>query len=772
LPGPEHGARKRVLRVAGRWASALAAAAIVAAGCAEETVPPAEEDGGDRALAAEDYTGAESCRECHQEAYGVWEKSAHARAMTIATPETVRGDFEQDTTHTYDGQTHHAVRRGDSYYIRTAGLDGEVRMFPVLYTLGARQHETYLTKFADGRIQVLPIYWDLEENRWYDAAEGTLEFGRSFTPSDFLFWANPGRTWNDRCFDCHCSQMRKRYDLVTNTYDTAVGDLTINCEACHGPGGEHVRFWREALAKPQVGQQPDRSLVRLGRLPPDRQVEVCAQCHAKKSALRTGYRPGDDFLDFYEMNLLDDEESYWPDGLVKILAYPYLQFAGSKCFRMADLTCTGCHGDHGGPLPVDLVADPSDGGLCSRCHPTITADPTSHTFHKPGGTGNDCMACHMPQTFINFLTTTDHRLGSPVPEATARLGVPNACGQADCHADKSAEWASEWSRKWWGDYQEPRLARTQAVEWGREGDRRALPELMALLRNTDEDPLARGGAAGLLGRVKASESVDALIAAVGDPHPVVRWKAAVALGEIGDPRAIPALAGAVRDSVFSVRVRAAFALAVLGYVAPDSESRRAHDAALGDYESATRGLLADSPNAHVNVGRVYGLRREYQAAAQAYLRALRVNSGHIAAQSLLEEMGTEKDRFDKLSEMVSPHVESDPRLRVVLGIARVQRGLLEEGLALLEEAESDGVESELLQLGLGDAYRLQGRLADARTHYEKAIAIYPKLAGAYRGLSLIAYTRGDSAEGARRWAAFLANQVEGEAQGVIPGLSR
>ena len=38
--------------------------------------------------------------------------------------------------------------------------------------------------------------------------------------------------------------------------------------------------------------------------------------------------PGDVFLNFYEVNLLDDEESFWPDGLVKKLAYPYLQFAG------------------------------------------------------------------------------------------------------------------------------------------------------------------------------------------------------------------------------------------------------------------------------------------------------------------------------------------------------------------------------------------------------------------------------------------------------------
>jgi len=254
---------------------------LIVVGCSTEEQPTATQSAQDaRALGVEGYTGAASCKECHQEEHDLWSHTAHARAMTLATPEFVRGDFETDTTHTYDGQTYHMVRDGDSYVVRAPGLDGKRGTFPVVYTLGARQHETYLTRFADGRIQVLPVYWDLIENRWYDAAEGTLEFGRSFTRDDWLFWANQGRTWNDRCYDCHASQMRKNFDLEKNTYDTALGDLSINCETCHGPGEQHVTFWKKALVDPDLSAEGEGSLVRASSLSPSKQVEICAQCHA------------------------------------------------------------------------------------------------------------------------------------------------------------------------------------------------------------------------------------------------------------------------------------------------------------------------------------------------------------------------------------------------------------------------------------------------------------------------------------------------------------
>ncbi|MCU0495965.1 MAG: HEAT repeat domain-containing protein [Anaerolineae bacterium] len=67
----------------------------------------------------------------------------------------------------------------------------------------------------------------------------------------------------------------------------------------------------------------------------------------------------------------------------------------------------------------------------------------------------------------------------------------------------------------------------------------AIPPLIALLRDTDSQ--VRHHAAHVLGKIGASESVEALIACLEDPDVTVITKAALALGQIGDPQAIPAL---------------------------------------------------------------------------------------------------------------------------------------------------------------------------------------------------------------------------------------
>jgi predicted CXXCH cytochrome family protein len=707
-----------------------------------------------RALAVEGYTGAAVCQECHQEEHDLWSHTAHARAMTPATPEFVRGDFETDTTHTYDGQTYHMVRRGDSYAIRTVGPGGKVGTFPVVYTLGARQHETYLTRFPDGRIQVLPVYWDLIENRWYDAAEGTLEFGRAFTPNDRLFWANQGRTWNDRCFDCHASQMRKNYDFATNTYDTALGDLSINCETCHGPGEQHTTFWRKALVDPELAAQGEKSLVRATSLSPSKQVEICAQCHATKTVLRSGFKPGDDFLDFYELNLIDDADSFWPDGLVRKLAYPHLQFAGSQCFQKADLTCTGCHANHGSDMPVELIAEPAGGALCARCHPDVTSNISAHTFHKLVGKGSDCKACHMPEMFLNYLTVTDHRLTVPVPDVTTRLGVPNACNQAGCHSDQSSEWASEKAVAWWGGYQDERANRTQAIQWGREGDARGLRELTRIVDDPAEDPLLRGGAVTLIGRIGDVSALPTLLAALDDTHQVVRSRATVAVGAIGHPVAIPRLKKLVQDPVYGVRIRAAFSLAKLEYVPPTGPDRLALEKALSEHEASSFGILADSPNTHTTIGQAHEALGQFKAAEVAYRRALRVSPGHRSALERMELMDLARIKYDRLLTMVTPHLEKDVRLKVALGIAKIHQGLIKEGVGILHEVKSTNMYSELLETGLGDGYRKAGDLVSAQKHYERAIEIYARHANAYRGLALVAFSRGEQDKGSQYWSQF------------------
>ena len=48
---------------------------------------------------------------------------------------------------------------------------------------------------------------------------------------------------------------------------------------------------------------------------------------------------------------------------------------------------------------------------------------------------------HERRQLALFTRRRDHTFQPPVPELTARYGVPNAC--TTCHEDKSPEWAAE-----------------------------------------------------------------------------------------------------------------------------------------------------------------------------------------------------------------------------------------------------------------------------------------------------------------------------------------
>ncbi len=42
------------------------------------------------------------------------------------------------------------------------------------------------------------------------------------------------------CAECHSTYLQKNYNLEKDSYNTTWSDINVNCEACHGPGSEHL----------------------------------------------------------------------------------------------------------------------------------------------------------------------------------------------------------------------------------------------------------------------------------------------------------------------------------------------------------------------------------------------------------------------------------------------------------------------------------------------------------------------------------------------------
>ena len=206
------------------------------------------------------------------------------------------------------------------------------------------------------------------------------------------------------CADCHSTAVVKGYDRATRSYRTTFTEVSVGCEACHGPGSVHVE---SAGERPPVG------------FPDSRQGEInaCAPCHSRRAQLAEGFQPHRPFLDHYSPALLDDG-LYFADGQIRDEVYVYGSFLQSR-MHAAGVTCSDCHEPHSAGLRAEGNA------LCVACHnpigredfPTLPLgefDHPDHHLHEPGTAGSRCVDCHMPaRTYMVVDDRRDHGFRIP-----------------------------------------------------------------------------------------------------------------------------------------------------------------------------------------------------------------------------------------------------------------------------------------------------------------------------------------------------------------------
>ena len=189
------------------------------------------------------FVGSEACAGCHANAFAAWKGSQHAHAMQHATAETVLGNFA-DARFQYAGIESTFFRRDGKYFVHTDGADGKLADFEIKYTFGVEPLQQYLVEFPDGRLQALSIAWDTRPaerggQRWFH-----LYPNEKVDYRDELHWTRYSQNWNFMCADCHSTDVHKNYDAATNTYHTTFKEISVGCEACHGPGSAHLEWAR------------------------------------------------------------------------------------------------------------------------------------------------------------------------------------------------------------------------------------------------------------------------------------------------------------------------------------------------------------------------------------------------------------------------------------------------------------------------------------------------------------------------------------------------
>ncbi|HIA18007.1 MAG TPA: hypothetical protein EYN70_01065 [Planctomycetaceae bacterium] len=460
-----------------------------------------------------DFVSSRTCLSCHPQQHASWHKTYHRTMTQLGLPEAIvpTKDFEQKLQLTSGAVTFTLQRQGDEFWVNTPDPDEEYRLLK-LYELVSTTPELYQTLAFPYPVWPAPLtspaYLDIfvfylrEEidprkpasvpphvDRQVVLVTGSHSMQIFWLPSEqdghplrlfpwiyqiraqrwmpyedsFVvhpYFGRPPASWNDNCIACHTVNGDFTYlnGPSNPQIKSTVAEYGISCEACHGPGKDHVRKHQNPLTRYQQHIAParDHTIVNPAKLTPVMGSQICGQCHSSFHQYKP-YRAGDNVNEaraFVRHGDAQDQNSpfydnFWKDGSIRIGGREYLGLIESPCYLRGKMSCMTCHSMHQSD-PNDQLAQHMDSNqACLQCHKDMTNRITEHTYHPATSEGSRCYNCHMPHTAYALLgAIRNHRISSPSVTNHLQSGHPNACNL--CHLDKTLEWTSEHLTQWYG----------------------------------------------------------------------------------------------------------------------------------------------------------------------------------------------------------------------------------------------------------------------------------------------------------------------------------
>ena len=660
--------------------------------------PFSQVEGKKSAAIAAQYVGSSICASCHGKEASEWQTSQHRDAMAEASEKSVLGNFN-NTKFNYAGLTSTFFKRDGKFFVNTDGRDGKLKDYEIRYTFGIYPLQQYLVEFPDGRLQALSIAWDARPKkeggqRWFH-----LYPNERITHDDELHWTRPAQNWNFMCADCHSTGLRKNYDPVADRFQTRWAEINVGCEACHGPASNHVEWAKSKGTSKSSEYDGSKGLIarldeRRGiawhldatsgnalRSQPrttEREINVCAQCHARRGQIAEGYEAGKPFLDYYLPALMTNP-LYHADGQQRGEVYNWGSFLQSKMYA-SGVTCSDCHNPHSGKLRAEGNA------VCATCHLPGKYDTAAH-HHHPGGAGATCAGCHMPTTTYMVVDPRhDHSLRIPRPDLSLKLGTPNACN--GCHMNRDARWAAAEVNKWYGHDPQGYQRFAAAFSAAAADTLDAQAQLRAIAGDPTQPPIARATALAEIDSPANRATLDALAASLRDPNSLVRLGILRSLANAPLNARLSLAAPLLSDLVRAVRIEAASVIAPVPAAQFSAEQRAAFERAASEYVESQR-YNSDRAEARVNVGTFYGNQGDLSRAEDEIKAAIRLEPFFIPAYANLADLYRASSRDADGERILREGLKVAPKSAILhhaLGLALVRMKRSDEALGELERA--------------------------------------------------------------------------------------
>lgn len=688
--------------------------------------------------AREGFVGSAACASCHRPQSEAYAGSHHAQALVALTPEAAKARFGDVRFTSKLGGTTKLELKDGSAFVTTSVAGGKSATYPIKYISGVWPLEQYVVETERGKLQSLGVVLDTREttahrDKWFHV------YGRDgIAPNDSLFFTSSAQSWNHVCADCHSTWVERRYDEKTDSFDSRWAEASVGCEACHGPGAEHVRSGGKSAFPTRLAKaepwRPSASGSPMPRAIDDHELEVCAPCHSRRTPLKEHFLASDPFLDSFEPDLLRPAR-YHADGQVEGEVYEWGSFLQSR-MHAAGVKCSDCHDPHSAKTYADGNA------LCVRCHESSRFDVPAHSHHE-GSRAPRCIDCHMPpQTFMQIDERRDHSIRIPRPDLSVSLGTPNACN--GCHAKKSVEWARDALASW-----APNVAAwphfAEALAKDRQGAFDAARRLRELAADAKLPSIARATALERLGSHPGEKNRQALATALGSSDSLIVYGAVRGAAQLPPAERVALLSALLEHPARVVRIATAKALAGAPPASLSASARAALERDFAEVEQAFA-VSASRPETHIEQS-AFELARGRIAAAEASLRvALRLEPCLAEAHLNLADLERQRGNEAGAERAIRAALECNPQYAAAhhaLGLWQIRAKKPELALASLEKAAQLAPQDARFSYVLAVAHANSGHRAEAIRILEKAIERRPNDRAALQALAGYVQQSGD-----------------------------
>jgi predicted CXXCH cytochrome family protein len=425
-------------------------------------------------FAGAQFVGSQKCQPCHEQQYENWRKTWHARMVRPASPSELNANFnnqlimfERIPALVADNAKSLKITPKIRLLLKGTASDGTRRpsftlldqdnpannqTYEIDIVLGGNWVEHYLVLVGDNHYPA-PFRWVVTDQDWqrrgyrpgdWFVADGTPD-GRPRRPDEL----RSSQSEEAKCSGCHRTgflpEIASAKGIVTVA---AKGEPGIGCEACHGPGGRHVK-----------SKNPAHTIHPVKDLNAHQQSQLCGRCHHRGTnrlnpilSYPVGFLPGQsDLEDTVSMwHYTDPKRSksnhFWSNDWAKRNRQQWQDFQKSVHFLKTDVTCVTCHSSHGQFFKSGLRLPREK--ICTACHTLqgVAGLPNAELFKDSpmASSGVTCVDCHMAKigeragrTMNNLNPNGDvsaHTFRVVSPTLTTMYDIPSAC-QA-CHSAK------------------------------------------------------------------------------------------------------------------------------------------------------------------------------------------------------------------------------------------------------------------------------------------------------------------------------------------------